>query len=588
MNTLYNLSGKESRIPVFSKIAQAIASFSLTEKIIFGFFSIIAIISALILLLNLNERLLVHVPRYGGTHTEGVIGTPRSINPLLAVSETDRDLSTLIYSGLMRITPDGTLIPDLALQYTLSEDGLEYTFTLRGDAVFHDGKPVTADDVVFTIKKAQDPTIKSPRRADWEGVLVEKINDQEVRFTLPQPYSPFLFNTTLGILPEHIWSTVSSDDFAFTQRNSEPIGSGPYKIGQVKRNPAGITERITLDAFKEFTLNKPYIKHIVFTFYKNEDELIAALKTGDVKAINSISPEKARELEQAGFRTLHFPLPRIFGVFFNQSQAPLLTSRVVRNALNTAVDRQHIIDNVLHGFATPITTPVPAHLIALTHFDEASVTNTRETTLTPTEEAIAILDRGGFAPNENGVMERKTKESVETASLNLATADVPELVAVAEHVVAQWRAAGIDANLKVFDRTDFTQNVIRTRKYDAILFGEVIGRDLDFYPFWHSSQRTDPGLNIADYANITVDTALEKSRTLADGPDRTEKIRTFMHEVSEDIPAVFLYSPDFIYIVPKELEGIIPKYIGTPSDRFLAVYNWYLETDTVWNLGIFR
>lgn len=587
MKSLFNLSGKESRIPFSSKIAQAIASFSLTEKIIFGIFGIIFVISGLVLLFNLNARLMVHVPRFGGTHHEGVIGTPRSINPLLAVSETDRDLSTLIYSGLMRITPDGTLIPDLAFEYTLNEDGTEYAFMIRGDATFHDGEKVTADDVVFTIKKAQDPTIKSPKRADWEGVVVEKVSDQEVRFILPQAYSPFLFNTTLGILPEHIWQNVSPEEFAFTQRNIEPIGSGPYKVGQVKRNASGVTERFTLNAFSDFTLGKPYIKHIVFTFYKNEDELIAALKDKTVQAINSISPQKATELEQAGFRTLHFPLPRIFGVFFNQSQAPILASQTVRRALNTAVDRTHIINTVLSGYATAITGPAPAHLVPLTNFTSTKSAD-EDITLTPTEHAVALLDRGGFAPNENGIMERKTKDGIDTVKLNLATADVPELVAVAEQVVMQWRAAGIDANLKVFDRTDFTQNVIRPRRYDAILFGEVIGRDLDFYPFWHSSQRTDPGLNIADYANITVDTALEKSRTLPDGPDRTEKIRTFMHEVEEDTPAVFLYSPDFIYIVPQTLEGIIPKYIGTPSDRFLAVYNWYLETDTVWNWSIFR
>jgi peptide/nickel transport system substrate-binding protein len=587
VKSLFNLSGKESHIPLSSKIAQAIASFSLTEKILFGLFGIIFIISSLVLLYNLNNRLMIHVPRFGGTHQEGVIGTPRSINPLLAVSETDRDLSTLIYSGLMRITPEGTLIPDLALEYNLNEDGTEYTFIIRGDAVFHDGEKVTADDVVFTIKKAQDPAIKSPKRADWEGVLVEKVSDQEVRFILPQAYSPFLFNTTLGILPEHIWKDVSSEEFPFTQRNIEPIGSGPYSVGQVKRNASGVTERFALDAFSKFTLGRPYIKHIVFTFYKNEDELITALREKSVQAINSISPDKAIVLEHEGFRTLHFPLPRIFGVFFNQSQAPILASQTVRSALNTAVDRKHIIDTVLSGYATEITGPAPAHLVSLTNFTSTKAAET-DITLTPTEQAVAILDRGGFAPNESGVMERKTKDAVDTVKLNLATADVPELVAVAEQVVVQWRAAGIDANLKVFDRTDFTQNVIRPRKYDAILFGEVIGRDLDFYPFWHSSQRTDPGLNIADYANITVDTALEKSRTLTDGPDRTEKIRTFMHEVEEDTPAVFLYSPDFIYIVPQTLEGIIPKYIGTPSDRFLAVYNWYLETDTVWNWGFFR
>lgn len=585
MKHVFNLFGKEFHIPRFTRIAQAIQTFSLTEKILFGIFATIFALSSLLMLLEINNRFLVEVPRFGGTHREGVIGTPRSINPLLAISETDRDLSMLIYSGLMRVTPEGDLIPDLALDYTVSEDGMEYTFTIRGDAVFHDGEPVTADDVVFTVKRAQDPAIKSPKRSDWEGVGVEKVSDQEVRFLLPQPYSPFLFNTTLGILPEHIWSSVSAEEFPFTQRNVDPIGSGPYKVSHIKRNSAGILERVTLASFANFTLGKPYIETLIFTFFKNEEDLIAALKNGTIDAINSISPHQAVELEKAArYEVLHFPLPRIFGVFFNQSQAPILASNAVRQALVAGIDRTQIIDEVLAGYGTETRSPIPANLVSFTTL--TSTDNATPSTQTPTEHAVQILTNAGFELNENGIMERETKDGADIAAITIATSDVPELVAVAERVVAQWRAAGIDANLKVFDRNDFTQNVIRPRRYDAILFGEVIGRDLDFYAFWHSSQRTDPGLNIADYANIDVDAALEAVRTLEDGPERIEKLRTFTTEVEQDAPAAFLYSPDFIYIVPKTLEGIIPKYIGTPSDRFLAVYSWYIETDTVW--GIFR
>lgn len=583
MKHVFSLFGKEFHIPRFTRIAQAIQTFSLTEKILFGIFATIFALSSLLMLLEINNRFLVEVPRFGGTHREGVIGTPRSINPLLAISETDRDLSMLIYSGLMRITPEGDLIPDLALDYTVSEDGMEYTFTIRGDAVFHDGEAVTADDVVFTVKRAQDPAIKSPKRSDWEGVGVEKVSDQEVRFLLPQPYSPFLFNTTLGILPEHIWKEVSVEEFPFTQRNVDPVGSGPYKVSQIKRNSAGILERVTLESFANFTLGKPYIQTIVFTFFKNEDDLITALKNGSIDAINSISPHKAVELDTTKqWNVLHFPLPRIFGVFFNQSQAPILASNAVRQALVAGVDRTQIITDVLAGYGTETTSPIPANLVSFTTLTPTSTEHT--STQTPTERAVQILTDAGFARNENGIMERETKDGADVATLTIATSDVPELVAVAERVVAQWREAGIDANLKVFDRNDFTQNVIRPRRYDAILFGEVIGRDLDFYAFWHSSQRTDPGLNIADYANIDVDAALEAVRTLEDGPERIEKLRTFTTEVAQDAPAAFLYSPDFIYIVPQTLEGIIPKYIGTPSDRFLAVYSWYIETDTVWSI----
>ena len=533
------------------------------------------------MILRVNTQFLIEVPRFGGVLKEGVIGTPRFINPILAISETDRDLTSLVYSGLMRITPEGELIPDLALDFTVSEDGLEYIFTIRGDAIFHDGEPVTADDVVFTIEQAKNPSIKSSQRANWEGVIVEKISDNQVLFALPQPYSPFPSNTTIGILPEHIWKDVSEEEFPFTQRNVNPIGSGPYMISSVKRNSSGIAERYELNSFKNFALGKPYIEHIVFSFYKNETELLTALGSGNVDSINSISPSAARQLEYDGYTVDQSPLPRIFGVFFNQSQAPILASKTVRNALNAAIDREDIVNEVLAGYGTPATGPIPESLIP---FETLTGDGSSPEELSPTEKALKILSDGGFEMNESGFMERETDDGLELLTLTISTADVPELVSVAEKIIIAWKAAGADVTLKVFDPNDFNQNVIRPRKYDAILFGEIIGRDLDFFAFWHSSQRNDPGLNIADYANIDVDSALEDARTLGDSPDKIEELRTFVNEVEKDIPAAFVYSPDFIYVVPDNLRGITPDNLSTPSERFLSIYDWYLETDTVWKI----
>lgn len=539
------------------------------------------------MLLRVNTQFLVEIPRFGGTLKEGVIGTPRFINPLLAISETDRDLTELIYSGLMRITPEGNLIPDLALDYTVSDDGLEYIFTIRGDAVFHDGEPVTADDIIFTIERARNPSIKSPQRANWEGVLVEKISDNQVSFTLPQPYSPFPSNTVLGILPEHIWKEVSDEEFAFTQRNVNPIGSGPYKISEIKRNSAGIAERYELESFSNFALGKPYIEKIIFSFYKNETELLVALRKKDIDSVNSISPSTAKELENENFNVKKYPLPRIFGVFFNQSQAPILVSKTVREALDVAIDREKIVKEVLAGYGSIATGPIPNGLISFKTDGENSdetLNQVQKDEASPKEKAIQILTDGGFKVNESGFMERETKDGIDLLTITISTADVPELVSVAEKIIASWREVGVDATLKVFDPNDFNQNVIRPRRYDAILFGEIIGRDLDFYAFWHSSQRNDPGLNIADYANIDVDSVLEDSRTLENNSDKIEKLRIFTNEIKKDIPASFVYSPDFIYVTPKNINGKIPDNISTPSERFLSVYDWYLETDTVWKI----
>jgi peptide/nickel transport system substrate-binding protein len=582
VKNVIHLFGKEFNISKLNKIANTIGRFSFAEKIFFGIVSVVFVLSALLILLKVNEQFLIKVPKVGGTLHEGAIGTPRFINPILAISETDRDLTTLIYSGLTRTNTDGDVIPDLAYSYEVTEDGLEYIFKIRDDAVFHDGKPVTADDVIFTIEKTKEAVIKSPRRANWEGVGVEKLSDSEVRFVLSQPYSPFLYNTTLGILPKHIWENVSPEEFAFTQINIEPIGSGPYELSKVRRNSSGIAERYELKAFDKFTLSKPFIKKIYFSFFKNEQDLVSALKNNDINSINSIQPSSADELERSDYTVKQFPLPRIFAVFLNQSKAPVLISKEVRLALNTAIDKDLLMENVLHGYGTVANGPIPESIIPFTQLSDTKSEPLAGTT--NIEYAKAILTVAGFELNEQGIMERKTKDGVEILSFSISTPNVPELVLASESVIESWKAIGADVTLKVFDPNDFNQNVIRPRNYDAILFGEIIGRDLDFFAFWHSSQRNDPGLNIADYANINVDSALEEARQLDNGPERVEKLRIFMKEIQNDLPAIFLYSPNFIYVVPEKLQGVVPKNIATPSERFLSIYNWYLETDTVWRI----
>lgn len=197
MKRIYSLFGKEFHIPKFKGIGNIIQSFSLTEKVIFSIFSILFIGTSLSMLLKVNQNFLIEIPRSGGVYKEGIVGTPRFINPLIALSETDRDMSALIYSGLMRQALDGSLIPDLAESVEISEDGLSYFFTIKENAVFHDGKPVTSDDVIFTILTAQDPVIKSIKRANWDSISIEKVNDKELIFHLQQQYAPFLYNTTL-------------------------------------------------------------------------------------------------------------------------------------------------------------------------------------------------------------------------------------------------------------------------------------------------------------------------------------------------------------------------------------------------------
>ncbi len=589
-NHLFNSPVRSSAF--VQKITRIIASFSYIERIAFFLFVWIFAIGSLVLLWNINKAFLIEIPADGGSLTEGIIGAPRFINPLLAISDADRDLTILTYSGLLRATALGTLVPDLAQEYSISDDGLTYTFVLRDNIFFHDGTPITADDVVFTVTKAQDSVLKSPKRANWDGVVVEKESDKVVIFRLKQAYAPFLENTTLGILPKHIWEKADPEQFSFSQFNITPVGSGPYTVDNIERDSSGIPASYDLRAFKKYAQGKPYITELHIRFYANEEELTNAFKEGEIESINAISPKTAEALKEKGYRIERSSLPRIFGVFFNQNQASLFTDLTVRKALSVAVDKERIIDEVLSGYGTPIDSPIPPGSIGYTAPDSRKTLAEVEAESSPetpgrVAEARAILERNGWTFNEEkGVMEKKTKTGTTELAFALSTSDVPELKETGELVKKQWEAIGARVDLKVFGTGDLNQNVIRPRKYDALLFGEIVGRDSDLFSFWHSSQRNDPGLNVALYANITADKLLEEARTISDTDERIKKYQEFKKEIARDIPAVFIYAPDFIYVLPEKIQGITVGPVKTPSERFLNIPLWFIETDHIWKFFV--
>lgn len=142
----------------------------------------------------------------------------------------------------------------------------------------------------------------------------------------------------------------------------------------------------------------------------------------------------------------------------------------------------------------------------------------------------------------------------------------------------------MQVDVKTFEIGNLNQSVIRPRKYDALLFGQIINHESDLFAFWHSSQRKDPGLNVAMYTNAKVDKILEDAFTTTDAGERTGKYAQFEDEVEKDMPAVFLYSPSFIYVVSKDLGNVDIGHMISPADRFLNAYVWYTEKDNVWKV----
>ncbi len=569
------------KLPSKIQINSVFSSFSRKEWAFFIGFLALLLLSTILILESINRSFMVTVPLRGGSVSIGIVGVPRFINPILANGEADMDMVSLIYSGLMRKDTKGELIPDLASKYEMSQNGLVYTFTLKNNLYFQDGKPITADDVVFTINKVKDLIIKSPSKVNWDGVNVEKVDEKTVKFTLKQPYASFLENTTLGIVPAHLWDNAPLE---LNNANTNPVGSGPYMVSSVNKQSSGTIDSYELTSFQKFALGEPYIKNIDLHFYQNEDELIQALIDNKVDEISSITPLNAENLKERNYQVESAVLPRVFGLFFNQNQNQLFVDKTIVRAIDQAIDKNKIVQEALLRYGTVIDGPIPPNMT------DYQTPNTE--TAVPRQDVLqkvqSDLAKDGWKPGADGFLEKtttKNKKKITTPlEFSISTGNAPELTKTAELIEQDLAEVGIKVDVKTFETGNLNQNVIRPRKYDALLFGEIINHDSDFFAFWHSSQRKDPGLNVAMYTSAKVDKILEDAFISLDEQSRIKKYTQFSDEVKKDMGAVFLYSPDFIYIMSKNLKEFKMNNIINPGDRYLNVYLWYTQTENVWKM----
>lgn len=564
----------------FSKISRA----QLFERIlalpfpirVVGFLASIALaISTFFIAMHfIDARFFVSVPEQGGILTEGEVGRPRLINPIFAKTEVDRDLSALIYSGLMR--PNGNeLIPDLAENYTISEDGKTYTFTIRGDATFHDGTPVTAADVVFTVDHIKNkglPT-KSPLAPNFVGVAASATDAHTVVFTLEQPYAAFTESLTFGILPKHIWETVGTDDFDQTIFNLEPIGSGPYVWKSVERDSQrGLAKKYILTAFPGYVHGRPLISEFDFFFYGSEDERVNAYKNGEIGQIAGIQTSYARDIASSGAPVLSAPMPRIFAIYLNEPKKALFNDADVREALDITIPREEITKKVFSGYANPEVGPFPGlakpdglpqdkHLLS----------------------AEALLEKDGWVKNADGIYEKTDKKTKQVESLSFAISlpDIPELTESAQLIQDAWKTLGAKVELKTYDLGTFTSDILASRNFDTVFFGQVTGRDPDPYPFWHSSQKTR-GTNIAQYADKKVDGRINDLSRTVDSAGRAIILSEINALIMNDRPALFAYSPGFVYVTDRNVRGITLPLMTTAAERFSGVEHWYMSSQRIW------
>jgi peptide/nickel transport system substrate-binding protein len=506
----------------------------------------------------------------GGTYREGIIGQPRLINPLLATTDTDHAVVSLVFSGLYRYDGQGNIVPDLAENMPeVTAEGKEYKVTIRDGAQWHNGSPVTADDVVFTIETLQNPAYNSPRRSEWSATSIEKIDERTVVFKLRDSAAPFFHNLTLGLLSKQIWESIEPSEFLLSQSNIEAVGNGPYLIKEVRKLPEGTVQAITLQSFTEYH-DRAHIDTIKLSFYKTAEEVLNAIHGKQVDGFGFSPFEQNIRLDESNNELMitELPLPQYQAVFFNTSKRPFNEVNI-RRALLLGSDVRTIIDQVYNGQGHPLNSPILREQVG--GIPEATIKFDQN-------EARRLLDEAGWRlEGYNPIRKKNGAELVFT----LATNDFSLNAKTAELLAAQWQQIGVKANLNILPTRELTENLIRPRNFDALLFAQKLGADPDPFIFWHSSQVKNPGLNLSGYSNTAADKLMSEARTLTNKAERDDKYRQFHEVISLDVPAIFLVQNMYTYATDEMIKGIELKTLLDQNLRFYDIPNWYIDTKRV-------
>lgn len=553
--------------------------FSITnrrERHWLGFFSTLALVGALILGFRFYLYSTVIGPAPGGSLNIALVGSPRFLNPVLnQVSDVDKDLSAMIFSGLMKYNQQGELVPDLAAKYNIGDNGKLYEVTLKENIKWQDGQPLTVDDVLFTIQTIQNQEYRSPIRPLWQGIESEKVDDQTIRFKLKNVYVSFLSNLTFGVLPKHLWEHIEPAQFALNELNLKPIGSGGYRFSKLQKDKNGTIKSLELTAFSDYFDGQPFIDKLTFYFYSSENDAFAAYKKTEADVFSFASVKNfvdTKNKETSGFNIFSIGLPRYFAVFFNQSQNKFLADKTVRRALALATDRNEMITSVFGGFGQIANSPL---LPGMTGYSD----EIKALPLSLNEATSTLAAAGWKDADGDGVLEiGKNNEKLE---INLTTIDWSELIQIAQIIKAQWAKIGVKVNLDIRETATIQTDVIKPRQYQALLFGEVIGEEPDLFHFWHSSQKIESGLNLSLYDNPDADKLMSQAMEDLNKDSRAQKNQQIATLVANDLPAIFLFSPNYLLLAKKSILGIELKNLDTSPSRFSEINRWYLKTQRV-------
>ncbi|OGL85649.1 hypothetical protein A3I40_00065 [Candidatus Uhrbacteria bacterium RIFCSPLOWO2_02_FULL_48_12] len=513
------------------------------------------------------------VPTSGGSYTEAMIGQPQFINPVFAsTSAVDADITRLIFSGLFKYNEKLEIENDLAANYTVSADGRVYTIILRDNLTWHDSEPLTVDDAIFTFTSIADSDVKSPLRPSFRNVAIEKVDDHTIRFTLKDPYRGFLNLLTVGLIPQHIWGEIPRGEWRGRLENLQPIGSGAWQFNALERDTSGNIKTYILNP----TANQPpagagastpLLDRLIFKFYPDEDQALEALKSQSAEGLAMVSRATMAILKGGKHLAFHeMNLRATTAIFFNLNQSSPVADVVVRRALKNAIDKRRLMTEILPQEATMNNDLWNATTNGQNGKDAAA-----------DEDAEALLTKAGW--EKIGAI-RKNKNG-ETLNITLTIIDREPDRTIGRFVQEEWRQVGVETKIDLISPPtpeNVQRTALRPRAYEALLYTTAYGTTYDPYPFWHSSQRVDPGLNLSLFSNHEADAAIERGRRATSDETEKQAYLELQKIISSEAPAVFLFMPVRLYAMSDDIKGVNVDKIASPADRFNGLNKWHVKT----------
>lgn len=521
----------------------------------------IFIISGILVGVNLFNQKTVSTPTTGGKYVEGTVGQPIFINPVLVNSNSpDRDLIEIIFSN----------IPDLSEKYKISDDRKTWNIRLKENVFWHDEKPITSDDIIFTINTIQDPDSQSRLFSTWQNIKADRISEREFKLTLPQPYA--FFESTLKELrpiPKHIFGNIPPANFKLSNYNLEPIGNGPFEFSKMEKRKDGFITNYKLEKNENYFGDKPYITEFNFNFYPEEKNLIEAFNMGEIDGFGSNNQSIFSKIN-INHETFGVRSSRYYSIFFNPYRNPAFKEKNVRLALNYATPKKEILEKSFNNKGIIINGPILPEIngYAPEFYEESEFL---------TEKAVEILEANNWKINSSNVREKNIGSELIKLEFNIVVPDINFIVSTANIIKENWEKTGVKVNLSILNQNDIN-DIIKTREYEVIIMGTVLGNSTDLFSLWHSSEKFYPGLNLAMYENKSADSLMESIRKELNETKRYENIKKLQSTIIEDLPAIFLFSPNYFYFSRNSLNGFETKFIPLPENRFDNIEKWYIKT----------